>query len=88
MNMSDIWKDPMVKEALKEGRQPEDIGILRCPECGEFRYYNQGSSFYCDPCDALFYVCSEDEDAPEIGRYVRLDGFMSLADTVDCDDGP
>lgn len=36
----DIWKDPNVKEALKEGRQAWDIAVMRCPKCNQFGYYH------------------------------------------------
>jgi len=78
-----IWKDPMVKEALAEGRSADDIAVLRCPECNQWGYYNQGSHFSCCPCKKRWYVCSEDEEPPDDGRpYLMLDGYTSLADTV------
>ena len=81
--MSDIWKDPAVKNALKEGRSPDDIAVLECPKCGQWRYYNQGTHFYCHKCKKAWYCCGEDEPAPEDGRpWLRLDGFTTLADTV------
>lgn len=67
----DIWKDPGVKERLKEGRQAFDIQCLRCPECNNLGYYNQGSSFSCRFCDLTFRV---DVD--------MIDDMVSLADTV------
>lgn len=80
----DIWKDPNVQAALKEGRHADDIMVLRCPECAQYGYYNQGSSFYCRFCDAAFYCCSENESAPEGRAYLRLDesDCITLADTV------
>src|ERR1017187_7390401 len=50
MRMKDIWKDPSVKGALKQGRSPDDIMVMACPQCGEWGYYNQGSHFYCRHC--------------------------------------
>lgn len=43
----DIWKDPNVKAALKEGRSADDIYVISCPKCNLFSYYNEGSSFTC-----------------------------------------
>ena len=43
----DIWKDPKVKEALKDGRDASDIWCIRCPRCDQLGYYNEGSSFSC-----------------------------------------
>ena len=81
---NDIWKDPAVKERLKEGRSADDIMVLRCPTCDRLGYYNQGSSFTCRFCDVQFYCCSEDGPAPEGRAYLRLDesDCITLADTV------
>lgn len=78
----DIWKDPMVKAALKEGRPPEDIAVLECPKCGGLGYYNQGSHFTCRFCKRVWYCCSEDEEPPMDRQYLILDAFTTLADTV------
>ena len=77
-----IWKDPRVNDALKDGRQPDDIAVLECPQCGKFGYYNQGSHFSCLGCDMDFYVCSESEEAPD-RPFVRVDDFRTLADITD-----
>jgi len=72
----DIWKDPAVREALKE-RPAFDIACLRCPKCHELGYYNEGSSFTCRFCDETIRV--DEELAQE---------FVLLADTVtDTTDG-
>ncbi len=84
--MSDIWKDPNVKAALKDGRQPDDIAVLSCPKCGRWGYYNQGSHFYCRHCRAGWYVCSDDEEPPVDRPCMRPDGFTTLADTVEVHD--
>jgi hypothetical protein len=68
----DIWKDPYVKEALKSGRQTFDVQCLRCPECNDLGYYNEGSSFSCRFCDRTFRVDEE----------MIADSMVSLADTV------
>lgn len=86
--MSDIWDDPMVKAALEDGRPAEDIAVLSCPKCGRHGYYNQGSHFTCRFCEATWFVCSEGEDAPTDGAFIRLDGFTSLADVTDNIGGP
>ena len=76
--MSDIWKDPNVKAALKS-RPPDDIAILSCPTCGADGYYNQGSHFTCRFCKRTWYVCSEDEEPPDDRAYMYGDMRM-LAD--------
>ena len=78
--INDIWKDPQVKEALKDGRSADDIAILRCPECNRTGYYNQGSYFTCRFCDKTFYVLTEGEEYD--GPTVQGDEMISLADTV------
>lgn len=84
--MSDIWKDPGVKAALKDGRQPNDIAVLECPGCGRFGYYNQGSHFYCRKCRGGWYVASEDEEASFDGRpFIRVDHVTTLDDLSDYD---
>ncbi len=52
--INDIWKDPSVKEALRDGRSACDIMVLDCPKCGRWGYYNQGSHFWCRFCDQGF----------------------------------
>lgn len=65
----DIWKDPAVRQALKE-RPAWDIAVLRCPDCNQLGYYNEGSSFSCRFCDRLFYVGEDDES-------IRLDDTVT-----------
>ena len=79
--INDIWKDPMVMEALKDGRDASDIQVLPCPECNRWGYWNEGSHFSCRFCERTWYVCSEDQ-VPRPGLDMALDGFTSLADTV------
>lgn len=85
--MSDIWKDPGVKAALKDGRTPDDICVLNCPKCGKLGYYNQGSSFYCRRCRQGFYCCSEEESPPD-KPHIYLDDMRTLADVTGEDDLP
>lgn len=81
--INDIWKDPSVKAALKDGRQPDDIAVLSCPQCSRWGYYNQGSRFWCRFCRQGFACLSEGELPPvDSTPYLYLDGFTSLADTV------
>jgi hypothetical protein len=42
--------DPMVLEALREGRDSSDIWLVECPRCGTASYYNQGSHAGCYSC--------------------------------------
>lgn len=86
--MSDIWKSPDVKAALKEGRPPEDIAVLSCPKCGRWGYYNQGSHFYCRFCKRSWYCCSEGEEPPGDRPWLRLDEYTTLADTLETPDVP
>lgn len=81
---NDIWKDPNVKAALKDGRSADDIAVLRCPKCDRWGYYNEGSHFYCRFCRKRWHVYGEGEEPPyEIGdRWMRVCDHTSLADTV------
>lgn len=67
----DIWKDPMVQQALKDGRSANDIQVIGCPKCHEYGYWNEGSHFSCRFCNKTWFIyTSEDFES------------MSLADTV------
>ncbi len=78
---NDIWKDPNVKAALKEGRAAHDIAVLRCPKCDRWGYYNEGSHFSCRFCERSWRVCSESEKCrPRLD--MRFEEFTTLADTV------
>lgn len=85
----DIWKDPQVKGALKDGRQTWDIAVCRCPECRQLGYYNEGSSFSCRFCDLTYLVIDpEDMPRPEGCRTVSTEEVCRLDDTVtECTDG-
>jgi hypothetical protein len=61
---NDIWKDPMVCEALKDGRSVNDIMVIACPECNRYGYYNEGSHFSCRFCNETFHVTDSDEFEP------------------------
>lgn len=69
--VNDIWKDPMVKEALKDGRTPDDIRVMNCPKCGRYGYWNEGSHFSCRFCRKTWFVRSE-----------MADDSVTLSDTV------
>lgn len=79
--VNDIWKDPNVQAALKDGRRPDDIFVLRCPKCDRLGYYNQGASFHCRFCNKGWRVLAEDEPRP---RGVRQS--ISTSDAITLDD--
>lgn len=84
---TDLWQDPMIKAALREGRPASDICPLSCPRCGRNGYYNQGSHFTCAHCRRSWYVLGENEEAPGDGRpSMRADDMITLADTLDSQD--
>ena len=84
---TDIWKDPRVVDALKDGRSADDIMILDCPKCGRWGYYNEGSHFTCLLCDQNFYVLSDGERREGV-PCVQADSAITLADTLDGGDLP
>lgn len=86
--MADIWKDPRVKGALREGRTSDDIWLLECPRCNEWGYYNQGSRFYCYKCKVGFCVLGEDEEPGDTEPIVYASEAITLADTVCEHEGP
>jgi hypothetical protein len=67
----DIWKDPYVRERLRDGVPAWDIAVFRCPKCHELGYYNEGSSFSCRFCNVTFRMTGSDDEE-----------IQSLADTV------
>jgi len=69
--MGDIWKHPSVVQALKDGRDPSDIMILDCPNCGAANYYNEGTSYHCANCDSGYYVAAQDEEVDCACVYVE-----------------
>jgi hypothetical protein len=77
-----IWDDENVKQALADGRLPNDIACLNCALCGEISYYNQGSSFSCPHCESSFrVVSSEDATADYKSRHTLvLDTILTLED--------
>jgi hypothetical protein len=79
---NDIWRQPEVMAALKQGRAPDDIAVLSCPKCGRWGYYNQGSHFWCRFCSEGWYCCYEGEEPPPNRQHLLLDGFATLEDTV------
>src|SRR5208282_5664126 len=86
--INDIWKDPNVQLALKDGRAPNDVAVLFCPKCGKCGYYNQGSHFYCRFCKQEYYCISEGEEPPTGFPWLRLDDHTTLDDTVtECTEG-
>jgi len=93
----DIWDDVNVKQALADGRQPDDIAVLNCPICGNLSYYNQGSSFCCkdENCQGnhgfRVLVQEEAEAADYKDRHtIILDHLLTLEDVLEaeCADYP
>jgi hypothetical protein len=80
--VNDIWKDPQVKEALKNGRDATDIAVLPCPKCNRYGYYNHGSHFSCRFCKITWYVLSEAEIHHKSRHTMTADDLCTLADTV------
>jgi hypothetical protein len=47
------WQDsPLIREALRDGRQPDDICFVFCDRCDSVTYYDQGSHCTCEWCEA------------------------------------
>lgn len=73
----------MVREALKDGRTPDDIAVIACPKCGSYGYYNEGSHFSCRYCKLGWVILSEDEQRPPGVACIRDPDHITLADTID-----
>lgn len=80
--VNDIWKDPNVKTALKEGRSADDIMVLGCPKCRRYGYWNQGQHFFCRFCNLVFHCVDDDHPGPLGIRKVFMEHAIKLADTV------
>lgn len=81
--VNDIWKDPNVKERLKEGVSADAIMVMDCPKCGRFGYYNEGSHFSCRFCNRNWVCLTESESIPEAVPSLRIhEHVRSLADTI------
>lgn len=77
-----IDDDPGVKAAFANGRNADDICILVCPQCFQYRYYNQGNWFTCWHCDRTFYAAHPEElEEIEDGLpYVLIEDMVTVAD--------
>lgn len=80
--INDIWKDPNVKLALKEGRSADDIMVIDCPKCNRYGYWNQGQYFFCRFCNLEFYCADDDHPGPLGIRKIFMENAITLADTV------
>jgi hypothetical protein len=75
------WQEsPMIREAFREGRMPEDIAVVVCYRCGSVVYYNEGSHCACEWCEANLDHLTD----PDTGAVITLaDHFDALADEED-----
>jgi hypothetical protein len=74
------WGDPNVEIAL-QSRHPTDIALIRCPRCGNWGYYNEGSHFSCSVPDCE-YSCG----GAELDGLIDAGEVMYLADFESQDD--
>lgn len=79
------WDDPNVKAALKDGRQPTDIWLIDCPNCGLAGYYNQGSHFICGGCGSGYACLCEEEEPPPDRAFLYLGDEYTLEDYASAD---
>jgi hypothetical protein len=89
-------KDARVAEALKE-RQPIDVMLFSCPDCGSQNYYNGGSHASCHVCKTSYSIVCDDEDPDDYDGPCLFPGsgddFFTVADAIDAEtaaelDGP
>lgn len=69
------WTEsPLIAEALRDGRQPQDISVVTCDQCASVAYYNDGSHCACEHCGAnLDHLLDEDS-----GEVSTLDDLMEM----------
>lgn len=71
------WEDPNVKASLKS-RQPSEISLVQCEECGLYGYYNDGSHFTCaDP------ICGWSASGNTMDRIIDAGDVITLDDYTD-----
>jgi hypothetical protein len=75
-----IWDSTGVKEALADGRPPDDIRLLRCPECQRWGFWNEGSHFSCEYCLKTWLCFNQDEKPDADMPWIRCDEVVTLAD--------
>ena len=70
----------LIREAMRDGRGPDDICIVFCDRCNSVVYYNQGSHCSCEWCEANLDHLIDDD----VGGVLTLaDHFDALADEED-----
>jgi uncharacterized OB-fold protein len=73
LSKSKPWTESaLIAEALKDGREPRDIAIVRCDRCGSITYYNEGSHCSCEHCGANLDHLTD----PDTGEVTTLDDHL------------
>jgi hypothetical protein len=77
------WHEsPLIRAAVRDGRQPDDIAVVACDRCGSISYCNQGSHCACEWCAASLDHLTD----PDAGEVITLaDHIDALADEEDLD---
>lgn len=89
--MTRSWRDDdAVREALRE-RAPSEVLLLECPDCEEYSYWGEGSSFCCRLCGGIYAIASDGEEAEafaDLGERFILaaDEMTSVADLIDAEE--
>ena len=79
--MPSILEDSRVRRKLADATPADDILVLKCPECGEWGYYGDGSVFACRGC-GLWFPCIPMGAEPPKHRYIVLDKTTTVADVL------
>jgi ribosomal protein L37E len=61
--------DPNVVEALRQGRDANDIMVITCSDCGWVSYYNEGSHCGCRHCGRDLMPKIENDECSSLADY-------------------
>jgi hypothetical protein len=70
----------LIAEALKDGREPEDISVVNCDQCASTTYYNDGSHCACEHCGANLDHLVDGDDREVTSLADHIDALASAED--------
>jgi hypothetical protein len=70
----------LIAEALKDGREPEDISVVNCDQCASVTYYNDGSHCACEHCGANLDHLVNGDDREVTSLADHIDALASAED--------
>ena len=79
--MSSILEDSRVRRKLADATPADDILVLKCPDCAEWGYYGDASTFHCRFCGTNF-ACIPPGGVPPNWSYILVDKTITVADVL------